>query len=139
MVRAQVERRDRVEDRIVDRLPELAADLGNRDLLTYMVTRRSASASEIARVQTLMLRRLEADWAIVAESRGNAYRDDLKRGTGQTALGDLVATYRGNRAMRGSAFLGGLAPRIEQLSREMSGTHPFLRKSMRKLARELDG
>lgn len=138
-LQAAVERRDRVEDRVVDRLPELAADLGNRDLLTYMVTLRSASAAEIERIQTLVLRRLVVDWTIVVDSGGNAYRGDLKRRTRRTALGDLVATYRDHEAVQGAELFTGLVPRIEELSREMPGTHPLLRKSMRKLARELDG
>ncbi len=133
--------RGKLHDELSHRLPALALDLGKRDLLELMAALAAspaASPAEIRRAQELMLRRLRLDWDAVASADGNAYKQDLKTGGRSTALGDLVATYRdGRRGFRHREVFTGLAPHIEALAKELPGSHPFLRRSMRKLARQL--
>ena len=112
----QALRRERVEDERAYRLPELASDLYNRDLVTYMLSAAvsSTSLADLARAQNLMLRRLRADWSVAVRDSGNPYRRDLRNGTRQTALGDLVVSV--SRAGAGaSQIFRTLVPRIEDL------------------------
>ncbi len=130
----------KTHDQLVETLPELAVDLGNRELLRFMghLARDDAAADDVRRAQELMLRRLRADWKAAVAQSGNPYKKDFKEGSRRTALGDLVATYRADRAgLTHREVFSTLAPRIEQLAKSMPGGHPFLRRSMKKLARQL--
>ena len=88
-------------------------------------------------MQSLMLRRLEVDWRRVVAAKGNPYQNDLRNRSRETSLGDLVAEYRSHPTARKAPIFLSLAGRIEDLSRELPGTHPLLRRSMRKLAKQL--
>ncbi len=133
--------RGRRHDELGYRLPVLALDLDDRGLIEYfsLLARRGAPSHEMREAQELMLRRLSVDWRAVAAERGNAYKKDYKHGTRSSALGDLVATYRSERVtFRHRDVFTALAPRIEELAKTFPGTHPFLRRSMKKLARQLE-
>jgi hypothetical protein len=94
--------------------------------------------ADIERARALVLRRMRADWRVAVRGRGNPYKRDLKRNATSTALGDLVRVARleGAGAVRPEVF-SGLGEEIEALAEDLPGTHPFLRKSMRKLARRV--
>jgi hypothetical protein len=133
--------RGRVHDDLAHRLPALAFDLGERDLVEFMemlARRGSGRSADVRRAQDLMLRRLRLDWDAVAAAGGNAYKADLKGGGRSTALGDLVATYRDHRGtFQHREVFTALRSRIEALAKDAPGAHPFLRRSMKKLARQL--
>ena len=97
--------------------------------------RLSATASQ--RLRELVLRRLEADWFRAAAGKGNPYRDDLAGQGRATALGELVAAFGRHPEVEGLPFFGELVRDIDDLSRSLPGTHPLLRRSMRKLAQGL--
>jgi hypothetical protein len=125
-------------DELVFRLPCLATDLGNRDLLVYMAALagdRAASTRDIAGVRDLLMRRLRADWDVAVDADGNPYKEDAAdRGT-RTALGDLVRTYRQIKgSIRNPAVFEDLGAEIQQLADDLPGIHPLLRKHMKKLA-----
>jgi hypothetical protein len=134
--------RGKLHDGIGHRLPALALDLGERDLLEYMETLATGgrpSPEEVRGVQELMLRRLRLDWDAAAAISGNPYKDDFQTGGRRTALGDLVGTYLDHRAaFRHREVFTGLGRRIEALAEDLPGAHPFLRRSMKKLAGQLD-
>ena len=136
---AQAMRRERVEDERAHRLPELAADLHNHDFLAYMLRAAdgSASSADMARAQNLMLRRLRVDWSAAVRDSGNPYRRDLRDGTRQTALGDLAMSVSRRAGASDAEIFRTLVPRIEELLRDLPGTHPLLRRSMRKRARRI--
>jgi len=130
-----------VQDSLEFSFPDLACNLDNRDLLRVMgAMSRDAgtTAADIARVRTLVLRRMRADWRVAVRGRGNPYKHDLRNGTAGTSLGDLVSMYRSERSMalRPEVF-DRLGEEIAILADELPGTHPFLRKSMKKLARRV--
>lgn len=127
-----------VHDSVSYKMPSLALDLSNRELLDYMATlaHHGAPSTEVRRAQELMLRRLRVDWDRVVEQRQNVYKQDLKNGTERTALGQLVNTYRRTSGQRNAVF-SNLVPRIEALAKSTPGMHPFLKRSMKKLAREM--
>ena len=142
-VEIEVASRGRRHDATGYRLPALALDLDERDLLLFMESlarRERIPSHEVNRAQELMLRRLRADWKAVADARGNNYRKDLKQGTRLTALGDLVRTFQSQRrTLRHPEVFTSLMPRLENMIKKLPGTHPFLRRSARKLARQLEG
>ncbi|MCP3958195.1 MAG: hypothetical protein GY719_10120 [bacterium] len=131
-----------VHDQLDQRLPELASDLDNRDLVAFMqevaVGDRRIGLGDMERAQALMLRRLRVDWQAAVAASGNPYKRDFKRGSRTTALGDLIGTYRSETArMANQEIFTALAPEIEALAESMPGVHPFLRRYMKKLGREL--
>jgi hypothetical protein len=131
----------RPQDRLEAHLPDLASDLDDDSLVDYLLwLGRSATAdrADVERAHQLMLRRLAADWQAAVREKGNPYKRDLRTGRSTTALGDLVAAVRaqGKRTVYREVFTD-LVPRINQLSRSLPGSHPFLRSSMRKLSRRL--
>jgi hypothetical protein len=132
---------DRIQDELVFKFPDVASDLYSRDLLVFMVELsrdHRATESDILAARSLLLRRLRADWRRAVRVLGNPYKHDLKRGGTQTALGDLVQTFDGVRGeMTRPEVFRGLDIEIVALAEEMPGVHPFLRKSMKRLARRL--
>jgi hypothetical protein len=131
----------RAQERLDGRLPDLSTDLSDRslvDFLLWLARSPSMDRSEVSRAHELMLRRLAVDWTAVGRADGNPYRNDLRTGGGSTALGELVAAVRTvRRTAADRSVFTDLVPRIEALSRSLPGNHPFLRRAMRKLARQL--
>jgi hypothetical protein len=132
---------DRVQDALTFEFPDAVSDLRNRDLLELIVAFArdpSVPQADVAEARALLLRRLEVDWNVAARGDGNPYEDDFKTGGTETALGDLVQTYLRNRSgIRSSTVFAGLDDEIEALAEDLPGTHPFLRKSMKRLAKKL--
>jgi hypothetical protein len=133
---------DIVEDVTTLRLPAIATDLGRRDLIDYLVELATASAPldrEVGAARTMLARRLRADWDAACRAAGNPYKDDLAGGSTSTALGELVVTYRRQRAsLRYPEVFAGLASELDVMADQLPGSHPFLRKWFRRLASELD-
>ncbi len=131
-----------VHDKLRFHFPNSATNLHKRDLLLFMIDLsrdRHASPGDIATARDLMLARMKVDWRAAVRARGNPYKNDLKRNGTSTALGDLVQTYlRERRQIRNPAVFAGLGRQIEDLAGSMSGVHPMLRKSMRRLAQKMD-
>jgi hypothetical protein len=130
------------QDRFVYHLPDAARDLANRDLLLYMV--RSAAAGvrqadeRVATIRQLVITRLREDWRVAVAGSGNPYRFDYRNGAGSTALGDLVQTVEGlPPSALDHAVFAGLSGDVLALADQLPGLHPFLRRYVRKLAREL--
>jgi hypothetical protein len=123
------------------RPPERVTDLGNRDLLLFMVAlaqRDDPPRRDVELCRELLLRRLRTDWRAAARGKDNPYKQDLRQDGTTTALGDLVQTWRRERRrMRSPEVFDGLASEVEALAEVLPGAHPFLRRAMRKLAREL--
>ena len=92
----------------------------------------------IARARELVARRMRVDWRAAVRADGNPYKRDFKRGSTETALGDLVRAYRdhGSRSIRTEVW-NGLRTDIEALAKELPGIHPRLRKYMKRLARRI--
>ena len=130
-----------LQDELEFSFPDLSADLGNRDLVRYMVALSldpQAPASDIAAARSLILRRLRVDWRAAVRGSGNPYRYDYSHHGTRTALGDLVQAYqREKRSMVRPEVFAGLDGEIATLARELPGMHPFLRRHMKKLARRL--
>lgn len=139
----EVASRGQRHDELDYRLPELALNLADRDLLAFMeqlARGEEFSTEAMRRAQELMLRRLRADWSAVSAAGGNGYKSDLKKKTRRTALGDLVWTYQAESGrFRHPEVFTGLTSRIEALAKSAPGTHPFLRRSMKKLTGKLKG
>jgi hypothetical protein len=132
---------DRPQGELTAALPELATDLADPGLVEYLLwlaSSRDPNPADVRGAQALMLRRLEADWRMVAGARGNSYRSDLRGGLPSTALGAFVAAARAaGPRLSSRSVVTDLVPRIESLSRSFGGTHPILRRSMCKLSRQL--
>jgi len=130
-------------DELSYRFPERATDLTSRELTELLVAFArdpETSRREIERAHALVLRRLEADWRAAVAADGNPYRRDLRKGTRETALGDLVASYEtARRGLAHPEVFTALAPRIRDLAKTLPGTHPFLRGAVKRLARRLEG
>jgi hypothetical protein len=131
----------RPQGRLEGRLPELATDLSDGSMVAYTLRLARSPATdkvEVRRAHELMLRRLEADWQRAVRADGNPYKRDLRGGTRSTALGELVASVQAESGrLVNHAVFTDLVPRIDRLSRSLPGSHPFLRRSMRKLGRKL--
>ena len=131
---------DGVQDALTFEFPDASADLHNRDLLELMVafTRDPGVPwADVEEARALMLRRLEIDWNEAVRGRHNPYKEDFKNNGSETALGDLVQTYLDEGSARGSAVFDGLDRDINGLAEALPGTHPFLRKYMKRLAKKL--
>ncbi len=132
--------RGRLQDRISARAPVLAIRLHDPALVDYLLAlaRLGGSPADVARAHQLTLRRLRADWQRAVAMEGNPYREDRKRGSAETALGDLVSTFRTHHGsfVEPRVFTD-LVPEIEALAADLPGAHPFLRRHLKKLAREL--
>jgi hypothetical protein len=136
-----VDAEERRQDLYYHRLPDVVRDLRSPDLLEYMLRlSRGAPArpAEITTVRQLMLRRLREDWKVAAMGSGNPYKRDYKQAGTDTALGALVQAYLGEReSISEPAVFDGMSDQILALCDTLPGVHPFLRKQMRRLAREL--
>jgi hypothetical protein len=141
-LRFDVQNGTTLHDGLGYRFPVLAHDLGNDDLLRYMVVLSrdpGADRREIAAARNLMLSRLRVDWKAAVRRRGNPYKKDFKLRRGDTALGALVATYVAEQhGMTRPEVFAGLGGEIELLALELPGIHPFLRKYVKRLARRMD-
>ena len=130
-----------VHDRSTYAVPDAARDLANRDLLTFMVllSREPRGADgRVATTRELLMARLRADWKAAVARHGNPYKFDFRQDGATTALGDLVRTYRLQpTAARRHPVFAGLSDDVLGLAERLPGIHPFLRKYMRRLAREL--
>lgn len=131
-----------LQDRAAQAIPALALDLDNRDLLTYMVElarRANPDPGEVGESQALMLERLALDWRDAVDGSGNPYKKDRSTGTTHTELADLVHTFELHRETLDSPqIFSDLEPRVLALARDLPGVHPLLRRSLRKLARQLE-
>jgi hypothetical protein len=127
-----------VHDRLDVRFPNVAVDLSNDDLLTLMVRMAedsSVTGFEVRRARDLMMSRMRADWRIAARGRRNPYKKDFKSGAAGTALGELVMTIdRLPAGLSRSDVFAGLGNDLSNISGQLPGAHPFLRKWFRKLA-----
>jgi len=140
-VRLEAHDDDRLHDSRAVEAPNLSLDLRDRSLLRFLVAlgrNPHAPERDVAEAHRLMLERLRLDWRQAVSGKGNPYKDDRRRGTASTALGELVQTYERERGslLRPEVFET-LQPGIIELSDELPGTHPLLRKHMRRLAKDL--
>jgi hypothetical protein len=140
-VRLEAHDGERLHDSRTLSTPNLSLDLGDRTLVRFLVALARdprASESDILQAHRLMLDRLRVDWREAIRGWGNPYKKDRRKGTNRTALGDLVQTYHRERdsALRPEVFEN-LQNEIIELSHGLPGTHPFLRRAMRRLAKDL--
>lgn len=130
-----------LHDRSSYDIPDAARDLSNRDLLLFMVRMahdRREGGGRVATTRELLMTRLRADWKAAVARNGNPYKFDFRHDGATTALGDLVQTYRSqDPAVRRHPVFAGLSTDVQNLSKGLPGIHPFLRKYLRRLAREL--
>ena len=130
-----------VHDRSSYHIPDAARDLSNRDLLLFVVRmahERRGTGGRVATARELLMTRLQADWRAAAARNGNPYKFDYRHDGATTALGDLVRTYRQqDPAVRRHPVFAGLSNDVLKLAERLPGIHPFLRKYVRRLAREL--
>jgi hypothetical protein len=129
-----------VHDRFSYHIPDAARDLSNRDLLLFMVrlTQEQRDADRVAATRELLMTRLRADWKAAVSRNGNPYKFDYRHDGATTALGDLVQTYRlQDPDVRDHPVFVGLSGDVLTLAERLPGIHPFLRKYVRRLAREL--
>ena len=127
-------------DRFVYHIPDAARDLGNRDLLLFIVRQahEETAAERVAALRQLLVTRLREDWKVAVMRNGNPYKFDFRNGATTTALGDLVRTYQRQLPdTRQHQIFAGLSQDVLILSNRLPGIHPFLRSYVRKLAREL--
>jgi hypothetical protein len=118
-----------------------STNLADPDLVTYMVELARTpqpSRRDIADARALMLDRMRADWDRACAVAGNPYKLDAEEGNAATALGELV---RAVGAARGTIVsrevFAGLGADISALASDLPGTHPLLRKWMKKLAKRV--
>jgi len=130
-----------IQDRYSYHIPDAARDLSNRDLLLFMVRlaqERREAGGRVATARELLMTRLRADWKAAVARNGNPYKLDYRHDGATTALGDLVQTYRSqDPAARNHPVFAGLSKDVLKLAERLPGIHPFLRKYLRRLAREL--
>jgi hypothetical protein len=134
--------RGSVHDEALYRIEGVATDLGSRDLVLHMAAMarsQMVSADDILTVHELMLQRLRIDWGAAVAADGNPYKNDYKDRARGTALGDLVQTFLEQRSqMQRPDVFTGLGDKIERLAKDLPGAHPFLRKYVKRLARQLE-
>jgi hypothetical protein len=130
----------KLHDSLYWALPEQATDLGNHDILQVLLAlARAPRRDDVAVRQShqLLQQRMEADWQRAIASKGNPYKRD-RRGANETAMGDLVRTWKQHRGtVRHPSVFTDLARMLESQGKRLPGTHPFLRKHFKRLAREL--
>jgi len=130
-----------VHDRSSYPIPDVARDLSNRDLLLFVVSlahERRQAGGRVAATRELLIARLQADWKAAVARNGNPYKFDYRHDGATTALGDLVQTYRlQDPAARRHPVFADLSKDVLRLADRLPGIHPFLRKHLRRLAREL--
>jgi hypothetical protein len=136
--RASVARDAKVDDVREIRIDPVATDLSNPDLMDFMIALAGlpqVSRNDVVDARALMMDRLRADWERAAEASGNPYKRDFETGSTTTVLGELVRTTgRGRRSFASPQVFDGIGDDIATLIEELPGTHPLLRKWMRKLA-----
>jgi hypothetical protein len=130
-----------LHDRSSYDIPDAARDLSNRDLLMFMVRlakERRQAGERVDTTRELLMTRLRADWKAAVARHGNPYKFDFRHDGATTALGDLVQTYRAqDPTVRRHPVFAGLSNDVMDLAEGLPGIHPFLRKYLRRLAREL--
>ena len=120
------------------RLAPVATDLGNPDLMDFMVALArtpDVSRSDVQDARALMMERLRADWSRAADASGNPYKRDCEAEGVETVLGQLVhVTQGGSRSFASPQVFEGLGHAVAVLADDLPGAHPLLRKWMKKLA-----
>lgn len=139
--RAAVARGGTTDDVRDVRLPPVAVDLSNPDLMDFMVALARAenvSRSDVQDARALLMERLRADWDRAADSSGNPYKRDFESAGADTVLGELVRiTLVGRQSFASPQVFSGLDGAVAALSDDLPGAHPLLRKWMKKLAARL--
>lgn len=140
-VHLQVKSATTLHDELTYTLPAVALDLDSRELERFLVAlamNESPPGHHVRRALDLALQRIARDWQAAAQGSGNPYKHDYKKRDGTTALGELVRTYRREQdRIRSPEVFTRLGGEIEEMAGELPGLHPFLRKYLRRLAREL--
>jgi hypothetical protein len=99
---------------------------------------RQVSRRDVTEARALLMDRMRADWQRAASADGNPYKVDYEEGSASTALGELVRAVGGSRgAMANRSVFAGAGSDISALAEELPGTHPLLRKWMKKLAKRV--
>jgi hypothetical protein len=128
------------DSRVITIVPA-STNLADPDLLTYMIDlARSPQPGrrDIAEARALLLDRMRADWDRACAMDGNPYKRDYEVGSAETALGELVRVVAAERASFASrAVFAGVGSDIASLAENLPGTHPLLRKWMRRLAKRV--
>jgi hypothetical protein len=118
-----------------------STNLADPDLVTYMVElarSRQPSRRDVAEVRALMLDRMRVDWDRACAANGNPYKLDYEEGSAATALGELVRAVGAAHGSFGNReVFAGLGSDIAALASDLPGTHPLLRKWMKKLAKRV--
>jgi hypothetical protein len=126
--------------RTIDVAPA-STDLSSPDLVIYMVDMarsRQASHREVAHARSLLLDRMRADWDRAVAMDGNPYKSDFEEGSASTALGELVRVLHAERhAFASRSVFAGAGADIAALADDLPGTHPLLRKWMKRLAKRV--
>ncbi len=121
--------------------PSLALDLESRELERFLVALamdRSAPGPEVSAAIDLALERVAADWSAATVEEGNPYKHDYEERDSTTALGELVRAYQRERAhLVNREVFERLGGEIETMAESLPGSHPFLRKYLLRLARQL--
>ena len=138
--RVSIARGDQIDDTRELRMPPVATDLSNPDLMDFMIALAgtpSVSRSDVRDSRALMMQRLRADWERAASAVGNPYKRDYDREGSETVLGQLVRIREAGRAYASPQVFDGMSGDVEALSDDLPGAHPLLRKWMKKLATRL--
>lgn len=135
-----VARGEQLDDTREVRMPVVATDLSNPDLMDFMIALArtpSVSRNDARDARALMMQRLRADWERAADASGNPYKRDYEAEGEETVLGQLVRIRAGGRTYASPQVFDGMAGDVAALSGELPGAHPLLRKWMNKLATRL--
>ncbi len=138
--RISIARGERIDDTREVGLAPVATDLSSPDLLDFMIALArtpSVSSHDVRDSRELMMRRLTADWERAAEVGGNPYKRDYDAEGTETVLGQLVRIRKAGRTYASPQVFDGMDKDVDALAEELPGSHPFLRKWMRKLATQL--
>ncbi len=131
----------KVHDEMVFAFPDAVRDLSKRDLVVYLLqvaSRPTVDPGEVAALHDMVAQRLQVDWQVVMEAKGNRYKQDNKKNTRQTALGDLVQSYLEQRDyLQSPEVIQALRPRLRALTEQFPGVHPLLKKHFRRLVDRL--
>lgn len=139
--RVTVARGEQVDDTREVRMAPVATDLGNPDLLDFMIA--LARTPQVSRVdvqdsRALMMQRLRADWDRATDSDGNPYKRDYDTEGSETVLGQLVRIRQNGRSYVSPQVFDGMGRDAAALADHLPGAHPLLRKWMKKLAARMD-